>query len=341
MPETDYWANLFQEIYPQGIDGGVPPSFAFVSPGQLYRLVAGSYAEMSSSIELPISPGGLTLEAAHGLATKIAALPRELRGSTLGRLLGCTSSVDAKCIVTSSLSAAVILANDNASAVTPAVTLLSDLGIGIALSVAAAAGVFVVRRRRAEAALLYARGEHVAVFAGRSALEALLPTLAGGAMGFGLAYALTSVFAPAGSVSSGTAWSAVGHASVVVALALGLLVAAAAVSFLGLYDSGSRDLGQLRYVPWELVFAVGAVYLLLWVRSGVGSRLRARARARRHSRCSSTPCCSSRRSRVLLPAPHGWAFGGAPRARVVPVRRFTWRCVASRPHEVLSGCSWW
>ena len=110
-----------------------------------------------------------------------------------------------KCTVVSSLSAAVILANDNASAVTPAITLLSDLGSGIALSVAAAAGVFLVRRRRAEAALLYARGEHVVVFAGRSALEAALPTLLGGAAGFGLAYGLTNTFAPAGSISAGDA----------------------------------------------------------------------------------------------------------------------------------------
>jgi uncharacterized protein (TIGR03382 family) len=156
--------------------------------------------------------------------------------------------------VKSSLSSAVVLANENASAVTPAVMLLSDLGAGIALAVAAAAGVFLVRRRRAEAALLYARGAHVGTFAARCAIEAALPTLVGGLAGFGLAYALTDEFA-GGSISGGTVDSALAHAAVVVAIVLCLLVASAAVAFLGLYDSGSRGLGRLRFLPWELVRA--------------------------------------------------------------------------------------
>ena len=272
MPQTDYWTNFFQEIYPQGIDAPVPPSFVFVSPARLNQLVAGSQTALTDTVELPIDPAGLTLQGARALTAKIAALPAELRGSSLGRELGCDASgfPPVKCTVISSLSAAVILANENASAVTPAVTLLSDLGIGIALSIAAAAGVFIVRRRRAEAALHYARGERVAVFAGRSALETALPMLAGGVAGFALAYLLTDVFAPAGSVSAGTAWSAAAHAAVVVLVGLLLLVAAASVSFLGLYDTGWRSLGRLRFVPWELPVAAAAIYLLLRVRSGGG-----------------------------------------------------------------------
>jgi len=164
----------------------------------------------------------------------------------------------------------VILANENASAVTPAVTLLSDLGTGIALTIAAAAGVFLVRRRRAEAAFRYAGGEPVGIFAARSALETALPSLLGGIAGFGLAYALTNAFAPAGSISTGTVFSSLAHAAIVVALGLCLLISAAAVSFLGLYDSGSRNLGRLRFVPWEALLAAGAVYLLLGIRSGAG-----------------------------------------------------------------------
>ncbi len=271
-PETDYWTNFFQEIYPQCIDCGVPPSFAFLTPDQFDRLVAGSHAALTSIVELPIRSAGLTLQAARGLAATFAALPTELRSSVFGGQLGCRSFAlsSTRCTVISSLSAAVILANENASAVTPAVTLLSDLGTGIALTIAAAAGVFLVRRRRAEAARLYARGEHVGVFACRSALEAALPTLVGGAAGFALAYGLTNVFAPAGSVSAGTVWSGVARAAVVVAVGLCLLTTAAAVAFLGLYDTGSRSLGRLRLLPWELVVAAAAIYLLLRIRSGGG-----------------------------------------------------------------------
>jgi putative ABC transport system permease protein len=162
----------------------------------------------------------------------------------------------------------VTLADRNASAVTPAVALLSDLGTAIALGVAAAAGIFLVRRRRAEAALLYARGEHVGVFAARSALEVLLPTLAGGALGFALAYALTDVFAPSGSISSSTVWSAFAHAAAAVAIAVVLLVACAAVLFLHLYDTGVRRTAWLRWLPWEVVLIGAALVLYLRIRSG-------------------------------------------------------------------------
>jgi putative ABC transport system permease protein len=270
-PQSDYWTNLFQEIYPQSLNANVPPSFVFLPPAQLSGLLAGSHAAITESVELPIDSRGLTLEAARALATRFVRLSSTFRLSPLGKALGCATPFEpVSCTVVSSLSAAVILANENASAVTPAVTLLSDLGAGIALAIAAAAGVFLVRRRRGEAALMYARGEHVAVFAARSALEALLPALLGGAAGFGLAYELTNSFAPAGSISAGTVWSGLAHALAIVTVGLCLLVAAAGVSFLGLYDTGSRSLGALRYVPWELLLAGGAVYLLLRIRSGGG-----------------------------------------------------------------------
>jgi putative ABC transport system permease protein len=271
-PETDYWTNLFQEIYPQCLDCSVPPSFVLLQPRQLDALVAGSATPVSERVELPISTHGLTLADARALAAKFAQLPSQLQGSPLGQALGCRASpIPARCTVISSLSAAVILANENASAVTPAVTLLSDLGTGIALTIAAAAGVFLVRRRRAEAALRYARGESVGVFAARSVLEVAVPSLVGGTAGFGLAYSLTSVFAPAGSISNLTIGSGLVHAGIVVALAVALLVGAAAVAFLGLYDTGSRNAGYLRFVPWEALLAAGSVYLLLRIRSGGGT----------------------------------------------------------------------
>jgi putative ABC transport system permease protein len=218
---------------------------------------------------MPVDTNGLTLAAARSLDRRFDALRASLRRSSLGQALGCANSrLLHPCSVISSLSAAVALADRNASAVTPAVALLSDLGTAIALGVAAAAGIFLVRRRRAEAALLYARGEHVGVFAARSALEVLLPTLAGGALGFALAYALTDVFAPSGSISSSTVWSAFAHAAAALAIAVVLLVACAAVSFLHLYDTGVRRTAWLRWLPWEAVLIGAALVLYLRIRSG-------------------------------------------------------------------------
>lgn len=268
-PETDYWGNFFQDIYPQCLDCNVPPTYLFLSPSELAHIVAGRDVAWATTVEMPADPHGITLGAARSLDRKIEGLRAALPRSSLGQKLGCALRVSSgDCKVLSSLDAAVILADRNANAVTPAVTLLSDLGTGIALAVAAAAGIFLVRRRRAEAALLYARGEHAGVFATRTLLEVLAPALAGGAAGFGLAYVLTDAFAPSGSISTGTVWSGAAHAAVAVAVGIALLVACAAASFLHLYDTGMRRAGWLRWLPWEVALLAVALVLYLRIRSG-------------------------------------------------------------------------
>jgi len=268
-PQTDYWGNFYQDIYPQCLDCSVPPQFVLTSTRTLAHLLAGRDVTWATIVEYPTDPHGITLGAARELERKIVALRTTLTHSALGQKLGCAERLSSgTCRVLSSLDAAVVLADRNASAVTPAVTLLSDLGTGIALAVAAAAGVFLVRRRRAEAALLYARGEHVGVFAARSLVEVLLPTIAGGAAGFALAYGLTDVFAPSGSIAGGTVWSGVAHAAVAVAIGIALLVCCAAASFLHLYDTGLRGRRRLRWLPWEAALLVSALVLYLRIRSG-------------------------------------------------------------------------
>ena len=164
-----------------------------------------------------------------------------------------------------------ILADRNASAVTPAVSLLSDVGGAIALAVAAAAGAFLVRRRRAEASLLYARGEHVARFGGRTAVEGSRADARSAARpGSAWRYALTDVFAPSGSIDPGTVWSGAAHAAVAVAIGLCLLVLAASFAFVHLYDTGARGVRWLRWLPWELPVLAVALFLLFQIRSGGG-----------------------------------------------------------------------
>ena len=129
----------------------------------------------------------------------MGVLDQELTAGTAGlaRQAGCP------CTVVSSLPPAIAIADADVSAVSPVVRLLSELGIGIALAVAAAAGVFAVRRRRVEAALAFSRGEHVASFSARTALEALLaddrrrPRRLRASR-----YALTGTFAPNGTLNA-------------------------------------------------------------------------------------------------------------------------------------------
>lgn len=268
-PNTDYWGNFFQDIYPQCLDCNVPPTYLFISPKGLARIVAHRDVAWATFVEMPADPHGMTLDEARSLERKIKGLRAALPRSSLGQRLGCAAHFSSgTCKVSSSLDAAVVLADRNAGAVTPAVTLLSDLGTGIALAVAAAAGIFLVRRRRAEAALLYARGEPAGRFAAHTLVEVLAPALAGAAAGFGIAYALTDVFAPSGSIAGGTVWSAVVHAAVAVAIGITLLVACAAASFLQLYDTGVRGTKWVRRLPWEAVLLAAALVLYLRIRSG-------------------------------------------------------------------------
>jgi putative ABC transport system permease protein len=271
-PLTPYWTNLFDDAWAQSEDASPPPTYVFLPRNELYRLAVTGGGSVTTMAELPIDPKGMTLPEARSLVARFTAIARALPRSSLGQKLGCepSSYTANQCKTYSSLLPAVILADRSASAVSPAVTLLSDVGGGIALAVAAAAGAFLVRRRRAEAALLYARGVRTRTFAGQGLLEALIPTLLGGGAGFGLAYVLTGVFAPSGSLDPATVYSGIAHAAGAVAVGLLLLVGAAVVSFLHLYDTGLRGVRWLRFVPWELPLLGVALYLLVAISSGSG-----------------------------------------------------------------------
>ncbi len=278
-PQVSYWINLTEQIYPQDPNDAPPPSFVLTSNAELYRLllaiagpggVKAGEGQLENLVELPVYPHGMTLARARRLEAGFDLLGGELRGTSLGRTLGCVEVGPRGCTFVTSLSSAVILANQNAAAVTVPISLLADAGTAIALAVAAASGVFLVRRRRAEVALAYARGAHVLGFAGRTAVEAFLPALAGGAAGLGLTFGLTGVFAPAGSTDPATVGSGIAHAAVAVAIGLLLLVAAACIAFLRLYETGARRIGWLRFAPWELPLLAVALYLFQRITSGGG-----------------------------------------------------------------------
>jgi len=172
--------------------------------------------------------------------------------------------------VSSSLSSAVRLANRNASEVGPIVSLLSGAGIAIALAVAGAAGLFLVRRRAREVALLFARGERVRAFASRTGLELTLPTVIGATAGFGIAFGIAAALAPSGSFDGATIASAAARGSIAAACGLLLGVAVASAAFLGQFDVGSRRFRRLGWLLWELPLLAVAGWLLSDVVSGGG-----------------------------------------------------------------------
>jgi putative ABC transport system permease protein len=292
-----YWAHFLLQIYPAGVDPPPPVRFVFMTrnellgvahsltasqtirtQGRVFHSVSGPL--LSTTAELAVDPHGLTLARARVLNRRIARLRSELGGSNLGRTLGChvqrstgptrIGERHSLCTVATSLSSAVLIADRNASEISPVVSLLSGAAVAIALAVAAAAGVFLVRRRAAEAALHYARGESVGVFGTRTGLELLLPVITGAALGFAVALGLTGVFAATGSVDPSTVHAAVRDAALAAAAALALAVIAAAAVYLRQFDSGTRAPRWLRFFPWELVLLAVALWLLHDIRSGGG-----------------------------------------------------------------------
>ena len=277
--EKPYWNNFFADIYNEDLDSPPPPGFAFTDRSNLYELVGrigGSTVE--SVYELPVDPKGLTLDTARSLATRFDSVEAALgKRTSLAVKLHCTPEYievfvgsTSGCQVSSSLPQAISIADSDVSAVSPVVRLLSGIGIGIALAVAAAAGVFAVRRRRVEAALAFSRGEHVASFSARTALEALLATIAGGLAGFAVAYALTGTFAPNGTLNSTTFRAGAWQSAAAVAVALLLLTLTAAFAFVRLYDTGLRQRQWPRWLVWELPLLALAIFLLVRLERGGG-----------------------------------------------------------------------
>ena len=87
----------------------------------------------------------------------------------------------------SSMSTVVSSAKETVSGIQAPVELLSSAGSLVAIAVIAAAAAFAMARRRVEATLLYARGMSPFSIGLKTALESLLPVVAGTALGLAAA----------------------------------------------------------------------------------------------------------------------------------------------------------
>ena len=293
---SPYWVHFLREILPPGVDPPPPTRYVLLGRDTLLRSARalatsrtvsgegrgyhfGVGPPLTSSAELAVDPQGLTLARARGLSRRFTRLRQQLRGSSLGGAVGCTGPAPSlspgslrppRCTVSSSLSSAVVIANRNASEISPVVKLLSGAAVAIALAFAGAAGVFLVRRRSVEAALHYARGEQISVFGVRTGLELLLPVAVGACCGLGMALALTGVLAPSGSIVGGAVSNALESAAVAAVAALVLAAVTASVVFSQQFDSGARVHRGIRRIPWELPVLAAGGWLLHEVLSGGG-----------------------------------------------------------------------
>jgi putative ABC transport system permease protein len=136
----------------------------------------------------------------------------------------------------------------------------------LAMVLVAAAGVFAVRRRRAEVMVLIAQGVGGLPIGARSIVEAALPLAVGGALGYLAALGLAGALNPLPGLQPEALAAARGE--VVVALAAGLLLFGL-VTWVVVRSQELERTGRLRQVLarplWEalvLVLAVAALYEL-------------------------------------------------------------------------------
>jgi len=264
--DNPYWTNFVQDIRPKSNLLPLPPAFVFMREQTLLRVARALNLPVQNRFEYPVDPSSLTYTGAARTTRRFAELRKELSQPGAPPALGCGTT--ARCTARSSLDAALIVAAANVAAVAPTITLVSGAGLAIAFALTFAAGVFLVRRRADEVNLLYARGEWPLAFGVRSGLEALLPVVAGVAIGFVAALLALRAFAAAGTIDRRTILN--GAASAAVAGAVVLLTVAAGAFLAFPHRWRARLPGRAARLPWELLPLSVAALLAALVLTGHG-----------------------------------------------------------------------
>jgi putative ABC transport system permease protein len=262
-----YWQNFIQDIRPRNPDLPLRPSFVLMPRRSFVQFATALSPVVQRRYEFAVDPTRLSLAQAKELQRRFLAIQAALadRGSALSRSIGCRP----RCTSSSSLGSALTIAQNNVASIGPTISLLAGCAILIALTAAAGAGVFLVRRRSGETRFLYMRGEAALVFGTRVAVEAFLPTLTGASVGVITALLALREFAPTGTIDGGTVSSALWHAAFAAAASVAAVGAGAAVAY-------PRRTGMRRgrwiagRLPWELLPLAAATALLLDVLTGGG-----------------------------------------------------------------------
>jgi putative ABC transport system permease protein len=257
-PLDPFWSPLSGAMAVQLIDQP-PAPLLLAEPEPLAEL--GRQLEASGRLEWNwyLPPGRLTVPAVVTLVPQIERVRLDVSDPlSLFAARGATAS--------SPLADAVARARATEVALTGPVETISVTGRVLALALLAAAGLYGVKRRRGEVLLLTAQGVGGARLAARTVVEALLPLLAGGALGWLLAVGLAGVLTPTGEPQPQALAAA--NLEVLVALAVGLLLLAA-VTWASVHAEERERSGRLRQLLarplWEallLVLAAAALYEL-------------------------------------------------------------------------------
>jgi putative ABC transport system permease protein len=257
-PLDPFWSPLSGAMAVQQADQP-PPPLLLAEPEPLAEL--GRQLAVSARLEWDfyLPPGRLTVPAVETLVPQIDRVRLDISDPL--SLLAARQAT-----ASSPLATSVARAHTTEVALTGPVETISVTGRILALALLAAAGLYGVKRRRGEVLLLTAQGVGGAQLAARSVVEAVLPLLAGGALGWALAVGLAGVLTPTSEPQPQALAAA--NREVVVVLAVGLLLLAA-VTWGSVRAEEREGPGRFREVLarplWEalvLVLAAAALYEL-------------------------------------------------------------------------------
>lgn len=184
--------------------------------------------------------------------------------SRLGRTLFCCVDrwsvplANASTSLTSSIGAVVDEAERRVVVVQGPADVLEIAALAVALVVVAAVGASSMRARRTEAAWLHARGTSPTLVGAHNIVGALLPAVAGGVLGFGLAALAVSSFGPDGATERSAYAEAATRTAIGVAVAVVLVGLVAGRTYARIADPhGGRFARLAAAVPWE----IGVIWL--------------------------------------------------------------------------------
>lgn len=330
-PRTPYWAPLSQFIYPPAGADTRPPAFILMDL-QTYLSVDDRLLDDQDALtwEFRLPAGATSITDAERLLASLAGVRAMMAnpGTELGAAFRRANLNEP---LAGWLSSTREISDDVSTPVNALVLAAQGLG----LAVVAGSGLFMMRRRRVELDLLYARGVGPLRLAARTAGEVVLPVAVGALAGLGLAFVAIDRFGPDGVVSGGAARDAWLHVGGTAAAAVVLFAIVAAR--IGADRSAVGGLSARRVatrVPWDLMLLVLAGVAFVGVRDGVDA-----GQARGLDPLfllfpvlllAGAAGLAARAVRLAVPRLRGVAFGGRP----APFLAF--RRLASAPRTAAS-----
>jgi putative ABC transport system permease protein len=281
-PPGGYWLAWEPDIYPTACMGecAIPPQFLLVEEDRLLELAREDGlgdGQVTVAWQAPVRRGlRLGLDDARELsrfATEVEARIRD-PATGAGRVLDCChggAPFEERIEFRSSIDHVVDQTERRTLSLEGPSRVLRWAGILVALAVLASAGVFSAGARSTEVRLLAARGTGPVGAGGKAALEAVAPSVAGGAVGLVLAFLFVRAVAgssPPSPSSIRTAILAAGFAVVASIAALGAVAALTSVRHAGHHHG---RLAFLARVPWEIGLLAFAAFAAARLPAGLGS----------------------------------------------------------------------